>query len=275
MHARYERRLSEYLDGALTGRAKAKLEGHLERCAECRRTLSELRGTLQLLRSLPEEEAPEFLATRVLARIEAGEAAPTWSDRLRSFVATAMSGSWAPAFGAVALLFVVASLLQVRIVFTLPEWLVGAPPAEVASAAAPALADASPRFSLPEELKLEGPAFPRSAPTTPVGDRRRFDPVALEEVSGVHRACAASPHDAECREFRATLVETALANPQRFVREIDTVPLESRDRVIHAVSQEAARSGQFETVIYRLRRVDDPRAVGIIVRFQRTVASRE
>jgi anti-sigma factor RsiW len=36
IHAWRKRRLSEYLDGALEGRARARIERHLERCGECR-----------------------------------------------------------------------------------------------------------------------------------------------------------------------------------------------------------------------------------------------
>ncbi len=263
MHAWLKGRLSEYLDGALAGRSKARLERHLERCAECRLELSELRGTVLLLRSLPTEsevELDEFLATRVVARIEAGDAAPTWRDRAHDAVAGALQGAWTPAFGAVAVLFVVAAALDLRIEFTLPG---AKAPASPQAAAVPLV---QPQLvSLGQRIEL----------VPPVRSRRRFDPVVLEEVSGVYRGCAASPHDAECQAFRNKLVELALANPPGFVSEIESVPLESRDRVLSAVSLEAARTGHAQRVIRGLRRVDDPRAFGIVVQFQRTIASRE
>jgi hypothetical protein len=265
MHARRKRQLSEYLDGALDGRARVRVEQHLERCAECRSELAELRGTVLLLRSLAAEEEPsEFLATRVIARIEAGDAAPTWADRARAGLATLASGAWTPALGAAAVVFVVAAALDLRIEVTLP----GAQPqpsfAAVARPAAP-----PPPVSFDEPIQLV------ASPSMPVRSARRFDPVVLEEVSGVQRACSARPHDSECQSFRNKLVAVAIADPRGFVREIESVPPESRDRVLAAVSSEAARTGHAQRVIYGLRRVDDPRAVGIVVRFQRTIASRE
>jgi hypothetical protein len=263
IHAWRRRRFSEYLDGTLVGRARTRIEKHLARCEGCRSELAELRGTVLLLRSLPaSEEAPadEFLATRVVARIAAGDAAPTLGDRARDAISTALSGAWTPAFGAVAVLFVVATVLDMHVEVTLPGAEARAP---TPVAAAPAL---QPQFvSLRPHIEL----------MPPVRSRRRFDPVVLEEVSGVHRACAARPHDAECQAFRNNLVELALASPPEFVREIESVPLESRERVLTAISLEAARTGHAQRVIRGLRRVDDPRAFGIVVSFQRTIASRE
>lgn len=264
MHARLKRRLSEYLDGTLAERAKSRVERHLGRCAECRDELRELRGTVALLRSLPAEEQPsEFLATRVLARIEAGDAAPTFGDRARLVALRVLGGAWTPAFGAVALLFVVATVLRVQVDIRVP-WTQAAP-GPVAAARAPARLDLQP-IPLNGEIRLV---------QSPVGSRRRFDPVGLEEVAGVERACAASPHDAECQAFRNRLVELALANPPLFVREIESVPPESRERVLSAVSLEAARTGHTQRVLRGLRTVEDPRAFPIVVRFQRTIASRE
>jgi hypothetical protein len=217
-----------------------------------------------LLRSLPAaDEGDEFLATRVIARIEAGDAEPTPGDRVRNALSTLASGAWTPALGAVAVLFVVASALRVQVDVTLP-W----SPAPLARAAQPAVPPqfATQPISLHHEIRLV-PA--------PVRSRRRFDPLVLEEVSGVHRACAARPHDTECQTFRNKLVELALANPPDFVTEIESIPLESRDRVLAAVSVEAARTGHTQRVIRGLRGVSDPRAFGIVAQFQRTIASRE
>ncbi len=265
IHAWLKRRLSEYLDGALEGRAKRRLERHLERCAECRSELAELRGTVLLLRTLAAEEEPsEFLATRVIARIEAGDAAPNLADRLRATLGVLASGAWTPALGAAAVVVVVAAVLDLRVEVTLP----GAQPL-------PSLASAARPPSPPPPVSFDEPIQLVSSPSVPVRSARRFDPVVLEEVSGVHRACSARPHDSECQSFRNKLVAVALADPRGFVREIEAVPPESRDRVLAAVSWEAARTGHAQRVLYGLRRVDDPRAVGIVVRFQRTIASRE
>jgi hypothetical protein len=265
MHFLHRRLLSEYLNGSLASRASARVERHLARCAACREELTELRGTVLLLRTLAAEEEPsEFLATRVLARIEAGEAAPGLADRARDGLRSVLSGPWTPAFSAVAVLFVVATALRVEVDVRLP-W--EAPRvAPLAAVSAPTPPQAPQLGPLSREIRLV---------QAPVGSRRRFDPVVLEEASGVERACAASPHDAECLGFRNNLVNLALADPRHFVREIESVPPESRDRVLSAVSLEAARTGHAQRVIRGLRSVDDPRVFGIVVRFQRTIASRE
>jgi len=265
MHWSHKRRLSEYLDGTLEARAKARLDRHLERCQECQAELAELRGTVLLLRSLAaEEEGDEFLPTRVLARIEAGDGAPAWADRVRDAISALLSGAWAPAISAVAVLFVVATMLRVQVDIHLPS--------SPAAAAPPTAMPVSP----PLELASVGPLTQEiRLVQTPVHSRRRFDPVVLEIVSGVHRACAASPHDAECQGFRNNLVNLALGDPPDFVREIESFPPESRDRVLRAVSLEAARTGHSQRVIRGLRSVDDPRVFGIVVHFQRTIASRE
>jgi hypothetical protein len=263
MHARLKRRLSEYLDGALEGPAKERIARHLERCAQCRAELAELRGTVLLLRTLAtEEEAPEYLATRVLARLEAGEATPSWAERARDAALTLLAGPWAPAFISVIVLFVVASVLRVQIDIHLPE---NAPPNSAPQAREAAPQEAVSARTLTREIRLV---------KTPVQSRRRFDP-ALEQVSGLHRACAASPHDAECQSFRNNLVNLALGDPPDFVREMESFPPESRDRVLTAISLEAARTGHAQRVLRGLRSVDDPRAFGIVLRFQRTIASRE
>jgi hypothetical protein len=265
MHWWHKRRLSGYLDGALAARAKARLDRHLEGCEECRTELAELRGTVLLLRTLAlEEDEDEFLPTRVLARIAAGDAAPAWADRARDAVSALLSGAWAPAISAVAVLFVVATMLRVQVDIRLP------------SSPAPAAPPTATPVSPPLEVASAGPLTQEiRLVQTPVHSRRRFDPVVLEIVSGVHRACAASPHDAECQGFRNNLVNLALGDPPDFVREIESFPPESRDRVLRAVSLEAARTGHSQRVIRGLRSVDDPRVFGIVVHFQRTIASRE
>jgi hypothetical protein len=261
IHAWHKRRLSAHLDGALHGPARRRLEAHLAECEECRNELAELRGTVALLRSLGPVEAPEFLATRVIARIEAGEAAPTFGDRLRDAAHAVLTSSWAPALGATALLVVAAVALRVQVNITMPgerPLAAAQPPAGTVVASAPA------QFT--REIQLV---------PTPVQSSRRFDPIVLDEASGAQRACAARPTDPECQAFRQKLVDLALANPPRFLRAVERVPVESQDRLIHAVSQEALRAGHAERVIVRLRSLDDPRAVGIVGHFQRTMAARE
>jgi hypothetical protein len=262
MHAWHRRKLSAHVDGALTGAARRRMEAHLAHCEACREELAELRDAVSLLRSLGPIEPPEFFATRVVARIEAGDAAPTFGDRLHDAARAVLASSWAPALGATALLVVAAVALRVQVHITMP----GEPPIVAARSASALVPLPEPMASFSREITLV---------PTPVQSSRRFDPIVLDEASGAQRACAARPSDPECQGFRQKLVDLALANPPRFLRAVERVPVESQDRLIHAVSQEAVRAGHAERVIYRLRSVDDPRAVGIVVHFQRTIAARE
>ena len=272
MHWRARRRLSEYLDGALPERAQGAVATHVESCVACRTELAELRATVQLLRSLPKLEEPAFLATLIDARIEAGEATPTWRDRVRDLADAALASNWMPAASAVTVLFVAALALNVQLVIKLP-W--SAPQAQVARqpAASAPIAPPPRAFQPPPVTLTSGGEV--SPVATPVRERRRFEHFVLQDASGVWRACAARPRDIECRSFRRQLVELALEDPPVFVNEVAAFPLASQERVLNAVSMEAARAGHAERVVVRLRSLRDPRAEGIVVRLERPVASRE
>lgn len=57
-------RLSEYLDGGLSGGERRRVAAHLAACANCREQLRSLRLTVDLLRSLPQVRVPRsFLVT--------------------------------------------------------------------------------------------------------------------------------------------------------------------------------------------------------------------
>jgi anti-sigma factor RsiW len=71
--------LSALLDDALSVPEHQALEAHLAACAECRRELEQLRGTVALLGRLPPVHAPAGFVDRVM-----GEAyRPPWPKRLR------------------------------------------------------------------------------------------------------------------------------------------------------------------------------------------------
>jgi hypothetical protein len=67
-------RLSEYLDGELTGGDALSLEAHLEECAECRLALADLRRVVARARELPETPPAEDLWPAIRERIEADAA---------------------------------------------------------------------------------------------------------------------------------------------------------------------------------------------------------
>jgi Putative zinc-finger len=65
--------MSAYLDGELASRPRARLDRHIEECAQCRRLLESLRRMLGLLQALPEPRArpgaPQQIATAVRRRL--------------------------------------------------------------------------------------------------------------------------------------------------------------------------------------------------------------
>lgn len=69
MSAHVYEELSAYLDGQLADAEAERVRRHLDACAACRAELEALQATVQLLRSLPEEEPPAGLRPRVLARV--------------------------------------------------------------------------------------------------------------------------------------------------------------------------------------------------------------
>ncbi len=66
-------RLSEYLDDELSPDERAALEVHLRECAECMRTLQELRQVVARAAQLHDREPEHDLWSGIAARINAGE----------------------------------------------------------------------------------------------------------------------------------------------------------------------------------------------------------
>jgi len=50
--------MARYLDGALTGRDRARLEGHLADCPHCREHLAQLRVTIDTLGRVEPDDLP-------------------------------------------------------------------------------------------------------------------------------------------------------------------------------------------------------------------------
>jgi len=63
--------LSELVDGTLSRDARARLESHLEECADCRGLLADLRRIRESARALPKIAAPEAVWQKVRADFEA------------------------------------------------------------------------------------------------------------------------------------------------------------------------------------------------------------
>ena len=100
-HDAVRRRLSAHLENRLSARAAAQLEAHLDACPACREERDALDRTVHLLRGLEGEDPPADLATRVFARLDAGEGQPTlwarwsaWWSRSGSKVQPNARASW-------------------------------------------------------------------------------------------------------------------------------------------------------------------------------------
>ena len=78
--------LSAYIDGALAPAAQAAVEGHVAACAVCGAHIAELRGTVSLLRALPDPVPSRRLVPRF------APAGPAWLAPLRT-VMTLASGT--------------------------------------------------------------------------------------------------------------------------------------------------------------------------------------
>jgi hypothetical protein len=270
IHAYFRRRLSQHLDGSLAAPARARVERHLAGCESCRRELAELRGTVSLLRSLAVEEPAAGFTERVLARIATGEASPSRWERYRTVLVSSLGSSWTPAFASVAVLVVAAALLRVEVDVTLP--FAGQERRDpVPTSRAPFQLDPSPT----SPVSAIAPLSQVSSVSPPLATRRRFDPISLWHASGLRRACLASPNDAQCHGFHQQMMSLALEDTPAFIDEVDSVPSAPRERLLRVLSSEAARTGSAARIVSRLHATPDPRAVGIVVRFERPVASRD
>lgn len=103
MADRWTERLSEYLDGELTGSARDALEHHLEECATCRDVLHDIGQVAVEARRLPDQAPTRDLWPEIAARIGAGSASGRTLQRTRRFAFTA------PQLAAAAVALVVAA----------------------------------------------------------------------------------------------------------------------------------------------------------------------
>jgi anti-sigma factor (TIGR02949 family) len=62
--------LSDYLDGRLDDDVRRDLERHLSGCSDCTAFLGSFRRTVELVRSLSEDDLPESLRLRLKAFLD-------------------------------------------------------------------------------------------------------------------------------------------------------------------------------------------------------------
>ena len=83
MHPEWTSQLSAYLDDELDPASRARLEGHLDRCAECRATLEELRRVVAWAPNYAGTEPARDLWPQVREAIDQGKVASLPNRRER------------------------------------------------------------------------------------------------------------------------------------------------------------------------------------------------
>jgi hypothetical protein len=68
-HNNIRHMLSEYLDGSVSDQEKVEVEAHLKTCAECENALSELRKTIEQIKSIEEIDPPAWMTQKIMARV--------------------------------------------------------------------------------------------------------------------------------------------------------------------------------------------------------------
>jgi anti-sigma factor RsiW len=66
-----QKRLSAYIEKAVSSKQKALIDEHLKECKRCRQALASLKRTIKYVQQLDEVEPPAWLAQRVMARVRA------------------------------------------------------------------------------------------------------------------------------------------------------------------------------------------------------------
>jgi len=108
--------LSEYVDGALSGRHAADLERHLSICADCPKLLESLRADKALLSALPLRQTSQGFDAELSRRIAALNQPPvkqTWPTVGQ--LLWPRNNTWRPAVAAIAVTAVVVSSVMMSI----------------------------------------------------------------------------------------------------------------------------------------------------------------
>lgn len=255
-HDRAARLLSDYLDGSLAGRDRARVEAHLLGCVSCRHALNELRRTAELLRGLRGGVDAPDLAEAVLARIRAGEAEPSVLDRLRAGVSRFLAGPLgAPLATAAVGLTLLAVLPRIEVEVSLPG-------RGVSQAAVTELAP-RPAARAERSRPLSSPLLARR-----VNESLSREPGRLALPAPRAFPCLEAASRAGCRDHHAFLTELARENPWAFLAEVEEVPEPLRDAFLADLSRFAAQSGAAPDVAAELRATGDPLAQRMAIRFE-------
>ena len=86
--------LAAYLDGEIAGAGRARVEAHLERCAECRDELEQVRTGRLALRVLPLASAPADLWSSIEAAADTSSHLPLWRYAAAAAALVVLSGAY-------------------------------------------------------------------------------------------------------------------------------------------------------------------------------------
>jgi hypothetical protein len=256
-HAEVRDRLGPYLEGDLPLQQRALVDAHLDGCPSCAEELKELRGTIGLLRSLPEIEPPTGFARSVVARIEDGEGQPTFWIRLLDALDMLLR-SRGLALGAAAGGVAVLALL--------------APGRLAEQNRAPQVAAVTTSGSEASDLAFSSRLAPLNIWTAqaPLVHRPFGASASSEEpAAAVVPGAEPSPVEPELDTSDAE-IDRVVRDPSRFVEELSQLPLAERDRQLSMLLEEASRAGRAAEIVERLRTTGDRRADAIADGFERT-----
>lgn len=256
-HERVSTLLSDYLDGSLSARDASRVEMHLLACGRCRQTLGELKRTVDLLRGLRGDfEAPD-LAGAVMARIQAGEAAPSVLERLRTGVSRLLAGPLgAPLATAAAGLALLAVLPRIEVEVRIP------------GRAAPEATARAPAPEAPRTPVLATRRAPQGADRLPAASPPLLTRRVAESLSRDPFACLESASPYACRDHHASMTRLAMENVWAFMARVEAVPEPRREDWLRELSRFAAESGVAPDVAARLRATGDPLAQRMAARFE-------
>lgn len=70
-HNDVRHKLSEYIDGSSTSEERAAIEAHLKTCTQCSDALSELRKTIEHIKTVEEIEPPAWMKQKIMVKVRA------------------------------------------------------------------------------------------------------------------------------------------------------------------------------------------------------------
>jgi Predicted integral membrane protein (DUF2275)/Putative zinc-finger len=70
-HNDIRHKLSEYIDGSVTGKEQTAIETHLKTCRQCSNALQELRKTIEHVRTVEEINPPAWMTQKIMTKVRA------------------------------------------------------------------------------------------------------------------------------------------------------------------------------------------------------------